>query len=747
MKTLALGLKDSTFYLSISDALFAFGDITYKSEHDFKYVKDLEKYIADHEIDRVLMPNPYGNNKRNACYRKLKEIGVDVVASDRGALPDSWFFDSGFNADSLSYKEGEWDYDLDSKESEAIDMYISSLIDADKALESQGVRVGGDYLRENLGLVDKKILFVPMQRPEDTVIKYFSGAVDSLEDFMEKLSKIADILSEHGWTVVLKKHPLETDYILPLSENVKYIYNSAHVNDLIEMSDAVLLVNSGVGLLSMAWKKPVYHFGEAFYSIDGVNKKVVDIDDAVEKILNGFEVDYEKVKRFYHHLVNRVYSFGTFKTEKIKESNGSFRNVTRKIEFRSLKINGDSYSVNGRRILVVTSVVPRPIYRGSQARIDAVISSLINTGAKVGLVVMNTSFKGKKSIQIEEELRVAYKGLAYVKVIKSPELDVGRIASLRNKVVRFIDFNFNKNNATKLKDCPPKFKRVVSSSMEMFSPDSVLINYVKLAPLIPKWFSGEKIIDTHDYQTQFLKEELEQNGNPRNIDIEKFKKSEISLLNCFDKVVAINRNEKKIFEKILDSKVYCAPAFCSDNTSKPSFMLGYEYDALFVGSISTFNVSGLLWFLDEVLPLIVLELPRFRVAVVGDVCKSKNIDQEKYSSVEFLGRVADLKYAYQSSKTIVAPILSGAGMKIKVVEALSYAKPIVGTTKAFDGIEVVNNKSAVIADDPNEFASAIVKLVIDREKRKNLEERAEQLYRESHSLVSIQNAIEELVNT
>lgn len=747
MKTLALGSKDSAFYKSISESLFTFGNITYKSEHDFKYVKDLEEFVVKNKIERVLMPNPYGNNKRNACYRKLKECGIDTVCSDRGALPDSWFFDTGFNADSPSYSAKEWDYPLSEIEKSETDSYISSLIDADKALEAQGSRVGGEYLRENLGLVGKKVLFVPMQRPEDTVIKHFSGAVDSLVDFVEKVSTIADQLHDDNWVVVLKKHPLESDYIIPDSDRVKYVYNSAHVNDLIEMSDAILLVNSGVGLLSMAWKKPVYHFGNAFYSIDGVNKNVSSIEDAVASIKKGMDVDIEKVRRFYHHLINRVYSFATFETEKVKEKNGAYRNITRNINFRTLKVNGDSYAVNGRKFMVVTSVVPRPIYRGSQARIDAVITSLIDAGCKVGLVVMNTSFRGKKSVDIEKELRVAYKGISYVKVVKSPELNIDRFSRFKAKSISRLDRVFYKNSVTKLVDCPAKFKRTVSKSVDEFSPDSILINYAKLTPVIPSDFDGERIIDTHDYQTQFLKEELEQNGNPRSININKFRKSEIMALNSYDKVVAINRNEKDLFEKIINSKVYCAPAFCESNLTKDSFLLGYEYDALFVGSISTFNVSGLKWFLDEVLPFVRSDLPRFRMAVVGDVCRSEYIDQENYPGVDFLGRVDDLKNSYESSKTVIAPILSGAGMKIKVIEAISYGKAVVGTTKAFDGIEVVNRKSVLVGDQANDFAKALVEVVIDRELRKKLETQGEVLYKENHSREAIKHAIEQIVNS
>ena len=156
MKTLALGKKDSAFYKSISQAMYAFGDITYRSEHDFPKLVQLINYIEEKNINQVLMPNPYGNNKRLATYRKLKELKIPVIASDRGGLPGSWFFDSGFNADSESYNIEKWDKKLSSKEKEKASIYIKNLVSTEDALEKQGNRVGGESLRRSLRLEGKK---------------------------------------------------------------------------------------------------------------------------------------------------------------------------------------------------------------------------------------------------------------------------------------------------------------------------------------------------------------------------------------------------------------------------------------------------------------------------------------------------------------------------------------------------------------------------------------------------------------
>ena len=745
MKVLALGNKDSVFYKSIASIESHFGELIFKSEHEFKSVHDLQPYLKDKKVSRVLMPNPYGNKKRLACYKKLKELKVEVICSDRGALPNTWFFDQGFNADSASYAYEEWNNLLSESDTEEVEKYILNLTNSDKTLEEQGERLGGKKLKERLELDGKKILFVPLQRPSDTVMKYFSGDVTSLNDFIDKISDIADRLENLGWVVILKKHPLEVDYLPPKSKNVKYIYDAAHIYDLIEASDAVMLINSGGGVLSMAWNKPVYHFGDAFYSIPDVNKKITSVNDAVEEITKGLVVDKIKVNQFFHHLISKVYSFADFQTQKINDKDGGFRNITKNINFNTLNINGIPKPLGRDKILVVTSVVPVPIYRGSQSRIDAVIKSLIKIGLEVGVVIMNTSFQNKKSIKIEEEIRIKYPNISYVKVIRSPHFDTGFLNKSKLKKVKLIDNLFNKNKASKDADTPAKFRRIVKNAVTTFKPNSILVNYVKLSALIPDDFLGEKIIDTHDYQSQFLEEELQQNGNPKSINIEEFRASEFSLLNQYDKVIAINKNEKKIFSENITSKTFCVPAFYEANNN--SYMLGHSQDAIFIGSISTFNVSGLLWFLNNVLPMILIQKKDFSMVVAGDVCRSPSIEKEKYKNVKFLGRVGDLSNYYHTSKVVVAPILAGAGMKIKVIEAISQGKMVIGTKKAFDGIDMVDGKSALINDNPEIFAKNVLLAIEDSKYRKSMEEQSFNFYQMNHSDTSIEKSLSDMLES
>lgn len=85
------------------------GRIVYVSEYDFCdsekifYADDFEKFIKSSSITKIIFPNPYGNAVRLQIYEWCRRNNFPYLVFERGALPESWFFDSnGFNADSSS---------------------------------------------------------------------------------------------------------------------------------------------------------------------------------------------------------------------------------------------------------------------------------------------------------------------------------------------------------------------------------------------------------------------------------------------------------------------------------------------------------------------------------------------------------------------------------------------------------------------------------------------------------------------
>ena len=334
-KSLALVDQSSKTFMALRHALPLFGELNLLTETTFKDGKDLINYCNRNNIKNVIFLNPYGNKHRLELYQSVRNTDIGFYVFDRGALVDSWFFDpNGFNYDSKSYLPEMWNLPLSNDKKSKIDKYIFDLVTGENALEDNGTRKSGQYLRESLKIGAKQVLFVPFQRPSDTVVKYFSGAVDGVADFQSWLTYLSENLSKSDWIIICKNHPLERD--LEKIDGVLYVKDDTHINDLLDLADKVLLMNSGVGLLASAFKKPVICVSNAFYAHEGIAWTASSKEEMIELVNKDLHVDYEKVQRFYSYLVNNFYSFGKSSYVKTKADDGSDRKIIHDIQFKNI---------------------------------------------------------------------------------------------------------------------------------------------------------------------------------------------------------------------------------------------------------------------------------------------------------------------------------------------------------------------------------------------------------------------------
>jgi polysaccharide biosynthesis protein PslH len=120
---------------------------------------------------------------------------------------------------------------------------------------------------------------------------------------------------------------------------------------------------------------------------------------------------------------------------------------------------------------------------------------------------------------------------------------------------------------------------------------------------------------------------------------------------------------------------------------------------LFVGGGFFGNLEGLRWYARAVAPSLAI-----RTLVVGRGLEGLG---PLPANVELVGPVDDLSPWYAGAALVVAPILSGSGMKTKVAEALMHGKRVVGTKEAFAGYGAAVVAANQLCDDPQDFAAAI----------------------------------------
>ncbi|MBD9641913.1 glycosyltransferase [Ensifer sp. ENS07] len=297
------------------------GTPIFMNENEFASAVTFLDFVRDSKLSRVVFANPYANEKLLALYKACKNNNIPIVVCERGALPGSIYHDrGGFLSDSNSYSPEYWDIPLTSTEREMTLRYISEIRYGDEMLEQQAGRADISEIKGRLGITrGQKVLLVPFQQPNDTVIRHFSGQVGSYENFRRIISELVERLGP-GWRVVYKKHPAETDFVPIGGASAAHEEN---IYDLIEISSAVAVINSGVGIYAMMFGKPLLVFGESWYSHDGLCHTISPEENLVELLNKDIEIDYERVLRFIHYLRFKFYSFGNMTARRVRTPEGS----------------------------------------------------------------------------------------------------------------------------------------------------------------------------------------------------------------------------------------------------------------------------------------------------------------------------------------------------------------------------------------------------------------------------------------
>ena len=166
---------------------------------------------------------------------------------------------------------------------------------------------------------------------------------------------------------------------------------------------------------------------------------------------------------------------------------------------------------------------------------------------------------------------------------------------------------------------------------------------------------------------------------------------------------------------------------------------------VFVGSKSEANDDAMRYFCSEVLPLILAREPDIVFRVVGTVSMPE-LDERISSCVERLGFVPDTQPCLVSSLISVAPLRFGGGMKGKVGEAMSFGLPVVSTTTGAEGFGIEPGREAMVADDPQAFADAVVRLIREPDLRDIIRIAGWRFIRDNYSDKAVRKRVAELTN-
>ena len=142
-----------------------------------------------------------------------------------------------------------------------------------------------------------------------------------------------------------------------------------------------------------------------------------------------------------------------------------------------------------------------------------------------------------------------------------------------------------------------------------------------------------------------------------------------------------------------------------------------RHGLLFVGALrdeGSPNVDSLVWFANEVLPLITEECPGIELLVVGDN-SAPSLAEIAQNSIRFLGRLDSIRNTYGDCRIFIAPTRFAAGIPHKVHEAAAHGIPSVATALLADQLGWTDGSQLLVGDTAEEFAEQCVRLYQDAE--------------------------------
>jgi len=164
------------------------------------------------------------------------------------------------------------------------------------------------------------------------------------------------------------------------------------------------------------------------------------------------------------------------------------------------------------------------------------------------------------------------------------------------------------------------------------------------------------------------------------------------------------------------------------------------------GDLNSANSDAAIWFLSRIWPIVQQHVPECQCRLVGQMRASLHCFVQKSPDVESLGFVDAIAEAYAGAWLSVAPIRYGTGTRIKILEAMAHACPVVSTPKGCEGIEAVNESSILIGASEAEFAEACVNLLKDSNKRQRIGQAGRQLVVDRYNRHRQQDVLVDLLN-
>ncbi|MGB1248211.1 MAG: glycosyltransferase family 4 protein [Chitinophagales bacterium] len=292
-------------------------------------------------------------------------------------------------------------------------------------------------------------------------------------------------------------------------------------------------------------------------------------------------------------------------------------------------------------------------------------------------------------------------------------------------VTRFYDKSFEQKLITLLKE----------NDFDVIHLETVFLGvYIKS---IKKYSKAKIVLRAHNVEHEIWQGLAENETNfarkiyLQNIMNRRLKKYEETIATVVDAIIPISSNDATFFQQ-QNKNTQIIEVAHSDFSSAE---LPLEFKVGFLGGMDWLpNINGVQWFLENVWKNFVKKQPKAEFHLAGRNFPER-IKQWKYPNLHIHGEIESAKDFIHNQSLMIAPILEGSGMRVKIVEAMGYGRTVLSTRLGACGI--AQNEDAIYCkDNPIEWINALSDLYENHEKMKQMGENAQALIKKEHALAT-----------
>jgi glycosyltransferase involved in cell wall biosynthesis len=163
---------------------------------------------------------------------------------------------------------------------------------------------------------------------------------------------------------------------------------------------------------------------------------------------------------------------------------------------------------------------------------------------------------------------------------------------------------------------------------------------------------------------------------------------------------------------------------------------------LFIGSfLHPPNIDAVLFFVEKIYPLVSERLHDAKFYIIGDKAPPEVVALAN-ENIVVTGLQRDVRQFFDSVKLSVAPLRYGAGVKGKINQSMGFGVPVVATQIAVEGMELTDHEDILIADEPEEFARALVELYESEELWSRLSENSIKMTKAQYSVAAAREKLQ-----